>query len=163
MRIRIILLLLIFILISVSCGPYSFSGKALKGIDTVAVPLFENQTTRYGIREELTEEITDAIIEDNTLKVVNIRNADSALRGVITEYRHECYTFDGSGNCNEYICRIFVNLVFEDLEKKESIWEEVNLEGYGIYSATNDTEEDGIQSAIDKLSRDILDKLVKGW
>ncbi|MBD3234397.1 MAG: hypothetical protein GF315_11795 [candidate division Zixibacteria bacterium] len=145
------------------CGFYSFSGSALKGIKTVAVPLFDNETTEYGLREELTEAITDAIVADNTLRVVNIRRADSALRGVVTRYERECYTFDGSGNCSEYIVRVFVNVVFEDLEKKEAIWEENNIEGYGIYAASGEDIETGKERAIEKLSADLVDRLIKGW
>ncbi len=145
------------------CGFYSFSGSALKGIKTVAVPLFENETTEYGLREELTEAITDAVVADNTLRIVNIRGADSALRGVVTRYERECYTFDGSGNCSEYIVRVFVNVVFEELEKNEIIWEEKNIEGYGIYSASDEDIETGKERAIEKLSTDLVDRLIKGW
>ena len=155
--------LFIFQLMNLSCGPYSFSGTTLKGIKSIAIPLIDNQTTQYGIREDLTEQLTDAIITDNTLKVVNIRNSDSALRGNVIKYQHECYTFDGSGNCNEYISRIFIDVSFEDLKNKKMLWEEKNIEGYGIYSAVDETEDDGIKRAIEKLSSDIVDKIIKGW
>ena len=46
------LLVLLFIA-AASCGYYSFSGSGLKGTGSVAVPLFENQTQEYGIRESL--------------------------------------------------------------------------------------------------------------
>lgn len=155
--------LLLVLLFTVSCGFYSFSGSSLKGIKTIAVPLFDNQTTQYGIREKLTEKLNDAIISDNTLQVVNIRNADSALRGTVVNYENECYTFDAAGNCGEYISRVYVDAVFEDLEDNEIIWEGKNIEGYGIYSASSETEEDGIERALEKLSADIVEKVIRGW
>jgi hypothetical protein len=155
--------LFILLAIFISCGPYSFSGSALKGLDTVAVPLFENQTTQYGLREDLTDQLTEALVQDNTLKVVNIRRADSAVRGVVTEYVNECYTYDASGNCSEYISRVFVDITFEDIKHKDILFEEKNIEGYGIYSANGETEDDGMERAITKLSADIVDKIIKGW
>jgi len=149
--------------LNLACGPYSLSGSALKGIKNIAIPLFDNQTTQYGIREQLTGQLTDAFVADNTLKVVNIRRADSALRGVVTKYQRECYTFDAAGNCNEYVSRIFVDVTFEDLKKKEALWEGKDIEGDGIYSATDETEDDGIKRAIDKISIEIIDKVIKGW
>ena len=154
---------LMVLLPNYGCGPYSFSGSTLKGVKSIAVPLFDNQTTQYGIREELTDQLTDALITDNTLKVVNVRNSDSVLKGIVVKYERECYTFDGSGNCSDYISRVFVDVSFEDLKNKKMLWEEKNIEGYGIFSAVDETEDDGIARAIEKLSSDIVDKIIKGW
>ncbi len=157
---------LLFILIPFyfeGCGFYSFSGSALKGVKSIAIPLFDNETTQYGIREELTEALRNAIITDNTLKIVGKKQADSALKGKVTEYKKECYTYDGSGNCSEYVARIFVDVSFEDLRKKEVIWEEKKIEGYGVYSALDESEDIGKKRAIEKLSQDIVDKIIRGW
>ncbi|UCE05762.1 MAG: hypothetical protein JSW07_19560, partial [bacterium] len=45
------------------CGYYSFSGSSLPShIRTIAVPMFENRTTEFGVRED----ITDALINEFT-------------------------------------------------------------------------------------------------
>ncbi|MCP4632592.1 MAG: LptE family protein [candidate division Zixibacteria bacterium] len=162
---NIVILLIAVMSISslLSCGPYSFSGSALKGLDTISVPLFENETTQYGIREDLTDQLTEALVQDNTLKVVNVRRADSVIRGVVKKYVNECYTYDASGSCDEYISRVYVDVTFEDMKHKEVLWEEKNIEGYGIYSANGETEDDGMERAIEKLSANIIDKIIKGW
>ncbi|PJA29858.1 MAG: hypothetical protein CO189_01150 [candidate division Zixibacteria bacterium CG_4_9_14_3_um_filter_46_8] len=154
---------LLALLLNNDCGFYTFSGAGLKGIKTVAVPLFDNQTTEYGLREDLAVAVTNALVADHTLKVINIRRADSALRGVLTKYERECYTFDGSGNCSEYIVRLYVDITFEDLKNKKVVWEEKNVEGFGIYAASEGSDLLGKQRAVEKLSADIIDKVIKGW
>lgn len=145
------------------CGVYSFSGSGLSGIKTIAIPFFDNQTQEYGLREALTEEIAERFVQDNTLKVVNERSADSILRGVITKYAREAHTFDEEENIEEYMARIWVKVTFEEKKGKKIIWKEDNLLGWGIYSAQDETEEMGKERAIEKLAEDIVNKTVKGW
>ncbi|MGB7061851.1 MAG: LptE family protein [Candidatus Zixiibacteriota bacterium] len=145
------------------CGVYSFSGSGLSGIKTIAVPLFDNETQEYGLREALTEKIAERFVQDNTLKVVNERTADSILRGVVTNYTRETHTFDEQENPKEYIARIWVRVTFEEKKGKKVVWKEDNLLGWGIYSAQDETEEMGKERAIEKLAEDIVNKTVKGW
>ena len=146
-----------------SCGVYSFSGSALSGINTIAVPLFDDQSGQYGMREVLTEKIAERFVQDNTLKVVNEKTADSILRGTITRYLRESHTFDEQENIKEYIVRIWVSVTFEEKKDKKTIWKEESLLGWGIYSAQDETEDMGKERAIEKLAEDIVNKTVKGW
>jgi len=156
------------------CGYYSFSGSSVSGIKTIAVPLFDNQTREYGIRESITETVADRFVKDNTLKVVNEKRADSILRGVITRYKRESHTFDEQENIKEYIVRIWVKVWFEEKKKKKTIWKEDNMQGWGIYCVKDcadesgnpkpdETEDDGKRRAIEKLAEDIMNRTVKGW
>jgi hypothetical protein len=156
------------------CGYYSFSGSSVSGIKTIAVPLFDNQTEEYGVRESVTEAVADKFVKDNTLKVVNEKQADSILRGVITNYTRESHTYDEEENIKEYIVRILVNLKFEEKNSKKIIWQEDNMQGWGIYCVTDctdengnpkseETEDDGRERAIQKLAEDIVNRTVKGW
>ncbi|MGB2803550.1 MAG: LptE family protein [Candidatus Zixiibacteriota bacterium] len=151
------------LLLTSGCGIYSFSGSGLSGIKTIAIPLFENETQEYGLREALTEKIAERFVQDNTLKVVNERTADSILRGVITKYTRESHTFDEQENPKEYIARIWVRVSFEEKKGKKIVWREDNLLGWGIFSAQDETEEMGKERAIEKLAEDIVNKTVKGW
>lgn len=160
---KLALILIVQLLFLTNCSYYSFSGSGLKGISSVAVPLFEDQTQEYGLRESLTQKLVDAYVQDNTLKVVNQKNSDSILYGIITRYLREAHTFDENENVKEYKVRIFVKATLEETEKKKIIWEEDNLEGWAIYSATQETEDDGKEKALQKLAEDIVNRTVKGW
>lgn len=164
---RALLLSVLGCLTAVSCGVYSFSGGGLAShIKTVAVPLFGNQTTEYGIRENLTDQIIDRLVADGRLKVVGKEVADSLIRGVVVDYKNQAYTFDKSENVQEYIVRIYVDVSYEDVKKKKVIWEEERMEGWGTYEVQGDTvevEEQGRERAIAKLAQDIFNKTVAGW
>jgi len=145
-----------------SCGPYSFTGAGLPGVKTIAIPLFENQTEEYGIREELTNKLVLAFVQDNTLKVANERIADAVLKGTILKYQKEAYTFDENENVKEYISRIYVKITVEDKKHSKNIWEEDNLQGWATFPADS-SETYGKSQAIDKLTADIVNRTVKGW
>ncbi len=157
------IILSIPIFLVMACGYYSFSGSGLRGVKSVAVPLFENQTQEYGIRESLTEKVVNAYVQDNTLKVVNEKIADSILYGTINRYLREAHTFDENENVREYKVRIFVKVALEEAEKKKIIWEEESLEGWAIYSAADETEDEGKEKALQTLAEDIVNRTVKGW
>ncbi len=151
----------------INCGPYSF--KSTSGgttFKTIAVPLFDNQTQEYGIREILADSIANRIVRDNSLKIVTESQADVILRGSINKYERAVYTYDQAENVKEYIVRIFVKVALENTKAKKSEWEEPNLQGWGIYNVIitpPETEDDGKAKAIAKLSEDIVNKTVKSW
>jgi outer membrane lipopolysaccharide assembly protein LptE/RlpB len=144
------------------CGVYSFSSSSLGGVKTIAVPTFENSSLQYGVQEDLTREIINRLIQDNTLKVVGAADADAILRGEVVKYERNAYTYDKSDNVSEYKVNIYVNFVLERKGGK-SLAERTNMLGFGVYSATTQTEDDGKLQAVDKLAQDIVDELTKSW
>lgn len=146
----------------VGCGVYSFSSSTLGGIKTVAVPQFENKSLQYGIQEELTSQVIDNFIADNTLKVVSQADADAVLRGVVTNYERTYYTYDKNDNVSSYRVNITVDFA---LEKKDGkvVLERKAMTDFGIYDAAGETEQDGQVRAIEKLARDIVDETTKSW
>jgi len=146
------------------CGPYSFREGGGKGAyKSIAVPLFENRTSEYGIRELLTEGVIDGFIKDGALPVVNEKRADAVLRGVVTAYRRDPYTYDAGERVKEYRVTISVSARLEDPAKRNVIWEDDALEQWGIFLADSESEDDGKQRAVAKLSEDIVNRTVKGW
>jgi hypothetical protein len=153
---------LCFVLLSIiSCGPYSFHGTSLPGISTIAIPPFQNQTAEYGLSDKLTEELVDRFVQDNILKISNLKSADAVLYGSISKYQRRAYTYDEQENIKEYISEVYVKVWLEDNKKKKKLWED-DLRGWGVYSVSEE-EETGKQRAIDKLVQDITNRTVKSW
>jgi hypothetical protein len=151
------------ILYGLNCTYYSFSGTKAGELKTIAILLFENETPEYGLREDLTQGVTNLFLQDNSLKVVNEKIADSVLRGTVTKYERIAYSFDQNQNAKEYKVIITIRVTFEDAKNKKNVWEEENLQGWGIYSADTETEDLGKKQAISKLAQDILNRTVKSW
>ncbi len=144
------------------CGVYSFSSSSLGGVKTVAVPQFENKTVEYGIQEDLTAKVIDRLIADNALKVVGLAEADAVLQGEIVRYERVAYTYDRSDNVSEYKVNIYVNFTLTRKGGK-TLLEKTNMLGFGVFSASEQTEDDGKEAAVDKLARDIVDETTKTW
>ncbi len=153
----------IIMLCSMSCGVYTFSPSALGGIKSLAIPIFENQTTESGLREDLTDRLSQAFVDDNTLRVVPESRADAIIRGSVISYSREAYTYSEAEVVSEYIVRIGINVDFVEKKSGEVIWEEKNMSNWGTYDSATQGEDDGKEMAIGKLVEDILNKTVKGW
>ncbi len=160
--IKFVFLLIAFLFFS-SCGYYSFSSSVSGTLKTIAIPLFDNRTSEYGLREALTQGVVDNFIKDNTLKVTGEKNADSILRGTVTAYERKAHTYTTQETIKEYIVYITVKASFENLKEKKIIWQEDKLTGWGIYAAENESEDDGKARAVSKLAEDIVNLTVKGW
>ena len=161
-KLRILCLSIVFALILCGCGVYSFSGSMSSGIESVAVPVFENESVEYGIAEDLTSGVIEGFVADNTLKVITRSKADAVLEGIILRYDRSAYTYDENDQVQEYKVNITAKV---RLNKSDGslVWEEESLTGYGIYSADDETEEEGKSRAIEKIAEDIINRTVKDW
>jgi hypothetical protein len=146
-----------------SCGVYTFSPSALGGIKSVAIPLFDNRTTESGLRESLTDRLSQAFVDDNTLRVVPEATADAVLRGAVVSYRREAYSYSEAEVVSEYIVHVGVDVAFAEKKSGKVIWEEKGMSNWGTYDSATETEDDGKERAVGKLVEDILNKTVKGW
>ena len=142
------------------CGIYSFSGSTLPfHIKTVAVPLFEDKTTEFGIDQKFTDGLIDAIIEDNTLKIADPRSADALVRGEILRIEDRAGQYNAQEAASDYRVTITAKVAFEDVKKRQILWEETWTQ-WGSYT---DDREEGIDEAVKKLSTEILNRTVSGW
>ena len=166
-RAQFLIVPLMWSLLFLACGIYSFSGSGLPShIRTVAVPVFGNQTAEYGIKENLTDAVIDALVKDGHLRVAGRETADAIVEGTVVDYKEQAYTYDKSENVQEYIVRIYVDVSFRDVKDRKVIWEEGRMEGWGTYDvqvSPPEDEEIGRERAIAKLAQDIVNKTVAGW
>jgi len=159
------LVISIILIISMSCSYYSFSGSLPAHIKTIAIPLFDDRTPEYGIKEKLTDALIDEFTRDGTLKIADQRSADSILRGTILSVTDRADAYDREERAESFRIYITVEVKYEDLKKKKVLWKD-RLTQWGRYSITTGGPEDrevGINEAVEKLAEDILNKTVSGW
>lgn len=65
-----------------ACG-YRFGTERLEDTQTVAVPVFANQTLRRGFERDLTRDVLREIKESTTYLIENEKSADLIIRGEI--------------------------------------------------------------------------------
>jgi len=154
---------------AMGCSYYSFSGSLPAHLKTVAVPLFGNEEQRvliYGIEEALTDAVIEGFAKDGNLKVADRTRSDSMLSGQIVEIREEPFTYTADERAEQWKVRVFVQVAYEDVRKKETRWDEKGLEGWGVYEVvTGDPSErqKGVDAAIQMLAEEIVDRTVAGW
>ena len=110
------------------CG-YQMVGKETHippGLNSVAIPTFINQTYEPGIEIPLTQAFLKEFIQDRRVKVVDRREADSILEGVIKSFGIDSVSYDRSGFAMEYQADVVMDLT---LKKRtgEILWREKDL------------------------------------
>ena len=147
-----------------SCG-YTAGSLLPKHIKKVYIPTFENETTRYGIEQDLTAMVAEAFTADNRLLVVAESEADAMLRGVIVEFSKGALTFDRAQTVDEFKIEIVVAVEFEDLREGKVLWKEPEFRAWESYSDKEGEpgEEAALKVAITTLATDMLSRTMEGW
>ena len=157
--------ILIILAACTGCGYYSFSGAGLVGIETVYVPLFGNATTEFGIEEQLTDALVQAVNDERTLTYTQQENADAILRGRIIRVIDVPMTYTGQEEVRSFKVEVSAHVVFEDVENAKTIMEEdiVTYETYPYPEEPGNSREQALNRALEKLANEIVNKAITGW
>ncbi len=146
---------------------YSTSQGSRSGnIRAIVIPLFENTTVEAGIEETLTDTVIERFLANGEYRIVDRRQADAAIVGVITDIHEESVAFSSGTTAREVRLWIEVDVRFETMDKKEVIWSEEGLRVFGDYAIDTGTETDreaGVELAIEKMAEEILNQSISGW
>jgi hypothetical protein len=147
-----------------SCGYYSFTGSIPSDIKTVAVPLFDDNTSFPGVREDLTNKVIDAFINENVLQVVPEANADLLITGTILSINERAAIITTGEDVEQY--EVYVNVKVKCLEVKSGkVWWEKTLRRFGIMGGLENIDErnEAIDVAIIEITQDVLDNTLASW
>lgn len=145
-----------------SCCTYSFSGIS-SGIKSISIPVFENESLRYGLEDTFTRSVTDAFIEDNRLKIADEKSADAILIVTIKTFERTPYSYDESENVKEYKINISASILLKKRESEEEIFKANNFSEWATYYPLTEVEEDGIDKVAKKFSDKILRSILESW
>jgi hypothetical protein len=158
--------LLVICLIPFGCA-YSTTSRTAKGIKTIAVPFFANNTAEPNLELRVTELIIDNLVRDNTLKVVDETEADALLDGTIVEFRNLPFSFNQDLNAEEYHVIVTVQVSLFNRRLNEPIWERKTIKGDGSYFLDVPTPglafDDAVNEAISEITERILNLTVQDW
>lgn len=118
---------LCFLLLT-GCG-YQLVGRETHvppDLTSVAIPTFANQTLEPGIEVPFTQGFLKEFIRERRVKVLDRKEADSILEGVIKSFQRYSVSYDRSGLATEYQTTVVIDLV---LKKKngETLWVEKDI------------------------------------
>ncbi|MDZ7373458.1 MAG: LPS assembly lipoprotein LptE [candidate division KSB1 bacterium] len=165
-RIAKLLFLLSAVAAAEGCGIYTFSGSLPRYLHTVAIPLFDDRTSEFGIKEDLTDALVEQFTRDNILTVTkDERSADSILHGTILRVEDRPGQFDAEERVREIRVYITCQVRFEDRVKRRVLWEGV-VSQWGAYDPDTEGPQGRVQAlreALRKLAEDIVNKIVSTW
>ncbi len=164
----IILLFMIYAVTNFTgCCAYSFTGASVPAhLKTIAIPpaIDRSGSGEAGLGEMLTSKLTQAFVSDNTLQVAPRSSADAVLDCTITSLNDAPNVVAAGEQVKSRRVTISVHVVYKDLVKRKTIFDK-SFSDYGDYPAEGGLSgrKSAIESALDKISQDILLDTVSGW
>jgi hypothetical protein len=162
-----LLLFIIPAVLNFGCCVYSFTGASVEPhLQTIAIPIAEDRSGagEPGLRELLTDQLTQKFISDNTLRVTEKVNADAIIESTITSLSDAPAVVTAGEVISARRITINVRVVYKDLVKRRTIFDR-SFSNHGEYSSSGGIAErkNAIEIAIDRITEDILLDTVSGW
>ncbi|MFZ0390042.1 MAG: LptE family protein [Calditrichia bacterium] len=158
--------LLIFLLVSLAgCVKYSFRGALPSYLETIYIEDFENNTNYPDVREEFMQKVTQAFIQDNSLRIIDdAESADLVLRGSIASINKNPVSITQTETVQEYQMIVNVRAECLNLHTDKPLWK-TNLSRFGVISgqALRSEIDLAISEAVDQLVEDVVTQTVAAW
>lgn len=166
-KIILSLFAVIFLYSLTSCN-YSFKGASPpEGIKTIYIPSIRDESG-FGLPnlgEEITTLLKSKFINDNTLEYAEKTQADGMLDCVIRSVTDEALVVTGNEQVSRRKVTITVSVEFTNLKKQKSIWKK-DFSNWGEYDSSTggfSKRDEGVKSAEDKITDDILLEVISNW
>ena len=150
-----------------SCN-YSFKGSSPpEGIKTIYIAGIRDESG-FGLPtlgEDMTVLLKNKFISDHTLEYAEKTVADGMLTCVIKNVQDEVLVVSGGEQVSKRKITITVSANLENLKKSKSIWKK-DFSNWGEYESSSggfSKRNDGINSATDKITDDILLEVISNW
>jgi len=127
-----------------SCGYKltGYSSQVPSHIQRVAIPDFENKTTRFQVEQYITFAVREEFIKRSDMVLVeDSTDADALLEGVINSFEIVPISYTEDASANLFRITIDVNVRFIDLATNDMIFEGKNIrftDSYNIESLSGD-------------------------
>ncbi|HSR12246.1 MAG TPA: LPS assembly lipoprotein LptE [Thermodesulfobacteriota bacterium] len=160
---RIFHLVAVFILVLSGCG-YHLRGSETNlppEIQSVAIPIFGNNTTQTGIEAEVTRALVDRFISSRRLPVNGSASADAILSGTVLLFTTSPVAVTSSTQVStEYRATLTVQFIFKDQKTGRILFRETmnDWRTYPVVNDLNATEQNKL-AAIRQISVLLADKI----
>ena len=132
------------------CIYYSMAGSIPPHINSISIPMVENQTVEFGISEAVTDNLVNQFLENNILRLDKENSADSILKGKIIRVKDAPYTYTKEESVTEYRLTITIDLEWFDVINDKVIIKK-QYSGFGAYGLSGDISSDQIDNDGDGL------------
>lgn len=155
-----------------SCG-YHLRGHGSslpEHIRNIWVPVFQNDSIRYGLEVKVTEEVKQEIINFGYKIVKDKSDADAELIGTVTRYDTAAERIDRGSKTESIRIYITVKITFTDLSKERILYENQSYRSPVISfdipddpAERNIREEEKIDEAIEEMADQLIQEIFTGF
>lgn len=148
---------------------YSFSGGGglPAHIETIYVPPVENRTSRFAITDQITQGLLDAVRGRLGARVAAEQAADAVIRVTITDYNDQAMNFEAREGVGAEVFQrrvsVGASVEFIDQLQGDTLWASRSVRGTGEYAPERETEDAGIELAVENLIQKIVDGTQSQW
>jgi hypothetical protein len=149
---------------------YTFAGGGglPSHIETVYVPPIENRTTQFGLTQDFTDRLLEAVRRDLGVQLAAEAEADATIVAELSRYSDTAMNFQGVENVGAAVFQRRVSIVAQvqiiDRSKNEIIWNGTAVSGEGEYSPADPAgETTGQEVALENLVQKIVDGAQSQW
>ena len=151
-----------------SCS-YSFTGSSVPShLQTISIPIVKDKSGsgEANISSNLTQNLIQQFIDDNSLQVINSVNSDAILSVSIISFQERTEVVSGE-NEKATVRRITITLqgIYKDLVMKKTVIDK-KFSNYATFDATSksiENRQNAIQLAIENVNLDLLLAVVADW
>ncbi|MEO0074579.1 MAG: LptE family protein [candidate division WOR-3 bacterium] len=156
--------LLYFIVLFLSCCGYSTRSTLPPQYKSIAIPLVGNQTVKPNLGELLTNQLIDDFTNDRTLVIVPNERANLILECRIINYERSPQSYTANQEVINYRITMsaFIDIIDKTKFSDESLYRG-EVSSWITYDVSQESEDDGINKVIKKLSLEILRKVLTAW
>jgi hypothetical protein len=154
-----IIAVVVLLVLSPACGVYSTKGRTTGDIKRIAVPNLSNETAQPDIEIEITGNLREGLIKDNTLKVVPEGEADAVLEGTVVDYRNVPFTFNADLQAEQY--RLVIGLLVSLFNPKDNsyVWKDRRIDAHSDYYLETATERN-YDKALEEVYKDLVEGIL---
>lgn len=158
---QLICVAFVFVLAS-GCG-YSQKSLISRKINSIYIPIFDNNTFRRGLEFDLTKAVKDEIMSRTSLRIVQKDSADTILSGTIRDVKETVLSQNSRDNIVESRVRIYADITLWD-RRTERVLISGSLNGAAEFIAKRgETVKSGIEEGIVNLAKIIVNNLEEEW
>jgi outer membrane lipopolysaccharide assembly protein LptE/RlpB len=154
-RVRLLALAGAAALLCSACGYnlVGYGGQFPAGVESLAVPIFENRTKDLEIARTLTNHFVRELLATGKIRVVPLEEADAEVRGIVTRYEIEPITFDAQRNATENRLLVSADISLVLKGDTEPVFSKTGVTRFEEYPVSEDL-------AVDQKEQDLARKNV---
>lgn len=153
--------------LSLACYSFSGGGGLPSHVKTAYVAPVTNETPRFGLSELLNDRLLLAVRQRLGLRLASEAEADAVIRASVRQYTDDEVAFDAQRGvgADVFVRRVTIAVRVEifDARRNQILWETMAVTGAGEYEPGNETEEVGMEIALENVVQRIVDGAQSQW